>query len=93
MPDATVIAAAIRCDTGASHQLEMAALGNRIELLLSVLLVLEYEAVLKRHAQRPGDHGTGRASRLNLTYDVACAFFAHLRVAWASDQQADSTVK
>jgi uncharacterized protein with PIN domain len=90
--DAAVILAATRSEAGASRQLVMAALGNRFELLLSVLLVLEYEAVLKRRAQPPRDHGAGRASRLNLTDHVACAFSARLRVAWVPDQQADSIV-
>jgi hypothetical protein len=81
--DAAVILAATRSDAGASRQLVMAALGNRFELLLAVLLALEYEAVLKRRAQPPRDHGTGRTSRLILTDYVACAFSARLRVAWA----------
>jgi putative PIN family toxin of toxin-antitoxin system len=46
--DTAVIVAAIRSDAGASRQLLYAALGRRFELLLSVPLVLEYEAVLTR---------------------------------------------
>ena len=46
--DTAVLVAAIRSNKGASRQLVRAALGARFELLLSVALVLEYEAVLKR---------------------------------------------
>jgi predicted nucleic acid-binding protein len=40
--------AALRSNTGASRQLLIFALTKRFELLLSVPLMLEYEAVLKR---------------------------------------------
>ena len=40
--------AALRSNTGASRQLLVSALSKRFELLLSVPLILEYEAVLKR---------------------------------------------
>lgn len=40
--------AALRSDRGASRQLLLAALNRRFELLLSVPLILEYEAVLTR---------------------------------------------
>src|SRR5271168_2446821 len=40
--------AAFRSDRGASRQLLLAALDRRIEMLVSVPLVLEYEAVLTR---------------------------------------------
>ena len=40
--------AALRSDRGASRQLLLAALNQRFELLLSVPLILEYEAVLTR---------------------------------------------
>ena len=40
--------AALRSDRGASRQLLLAALDRRFELLLSVPLMLEYEAVLNR---------------------------------------------
>lgn len=49
--DTAVIVAATRSDAGASRQLVLAALEKRFELILSVPLVLEYEAVLKRPAQ------------------------------------------
>lgn len=40
--------AALRSDRGASRQLLLLALDERIQLLLSVPLMVEYEAVLKR---------------------------------------------
>lgn len=46
--DTDVIVAALRSDRGASRQLLLAALNEQFELLLSVPLVLEYEAVLTR---------------------------------------------
>jgi putative PIN family toxin of toxin-antitoxin system len=46
--DTDVLVAAFRSDQGASRQLLLAALDRRFELLLSVPLVLEYEAVLTR---------------------------------------------
>ena len=46
--DTDVMVAALRSNTGASRQLLIFALTKRFELLLSVPLMLEYEAVLKR---------------------------------------------
>ena len=46
--DTDVVVAALRSDRGASRQLLLGALGSSFELLLSVPLVLEYEAVLTR---------------------------------------------
>jgi putative PIN family toxin of toxin-antitoxin system len=46
--DTDVIVAALRSDRGASRQLLLAALTQQFELLLSVPLILEYEAVLTR---------------------------------------------
>jgi len=46
--DTDVMVAALRSDRGASRQLLLAALSRRFELLLSVALMLEYEAVLTR---------------------------------------------
>jgi predicted nucleic acid-binding protein len=43
-----VTVAALRSDRGASRQLLPAALNQRFELLLSILLILEYEGVLTR---------------------------------------------
>jgi putative PIN family toxin of toxin-antitoxin system len=46
--DTDVMVAALRSDRGASRQLLLAALDRRFELLLSVPLMVEYEAVLTR---------------------------------------------
>src|ERR1700732_1562185 len=46
--DTDVAVAALRSDRGASRQLLLAALNRRFELLLSVPLILEYEAVMTR---------------------------------------------
>jgi putative PIN family toxin of toxin-antitoxin system len=49
--DTDVLVAALRSDRGASRQLLQAALRKQIVLLLSVPLVIEYEAVLTRPEQ------------------------------------------
>ncbi len=46
--DTDVLVAAFRSSQGASRQLLLAALGRRFQLLLSLPLLLEYEAVLTR---------------------------------------------
>jgi len=46
--DTDVMVAALRSNAGSSRQLLISALRKRFELLLSVPLMLEYEAVLKR---------------------------------------------
>jgi putative PIN family toxin of toxin-antitoxin system len=46
--DTDAMVAALRSNAGASRRLLIYALNKRFELLLSVPLVLEYEAVLKR---------------------------------------------
>lgn len=46
--DTDVIVAALRSNKGASRQLLLAALNQQFELLLSVPLILAYEAVLTR---------------------------------------------
>ena len=46
--DTDVVVAALRSDSGASRQLLLAALNREFELLLSVPLMIEYEAVLTR---------------------------------------------
>jgi putative PIN family toxin of toxin-antitoxin system len=49
--DTDVVVAALRSDQGASRQLLLAALDRHFDLLLSVPLILEYEAVLTRPEQ------------------------------------------
>jgi putative PIN family toxin of toxin-antitoxin system len=46
--DTDVLVAALRSDRGASRQLLLSALDRKIEVLVSVPLILEYEAVLSR---------------------------------------------
>ena len=46
--DTDVLVAAFRSDAGASRRVLLAALAQRFELLLSVPLMFEYEAVLNR---------------------------------------------
>ena len=50
--DTNVVVAAFRSDRGASQRLLLAALDREFVMLLSVPLILEYEAVLKRPEQR-----------------------------------------
>jgi len=49
--DTSVVVAAFRSSRGASRQLLLGSLAGRFELLLSVPLLLEYEAVLTRPDQ------------------------------------------
>ncbi len=49
--DTNVLVAAFRSDRGVSRQLLMAALSRRFAMLVSVPLMLEYEAVLTRPEQ------------------------------------------
>jgi putative PIN family toxin of toxin-antitoxin system len=49
--DTDVIVAAFRSDRGASRQLLLAALDRKVVMLVSVPLMIEYEAVLKRPEQ------------------------------------------
>jgi putative PIN family toxin of toxin-antitoxin system len=49
--DTDVVVAALRSDQGASRQLLLAALNKNFDLVLSVPLILEYEAVLTRPEQ------------------------------------------
>lgn len=49
--DTDVIVAAFRSDRGASRRLLLAALDRKVAMLVSVPLMLEYEAILKRPEQ------------------------------------------
>jgi putative PIN family toxin of toxin-antitoxin system len=49
--DTNVLAAALRSDQGASRRCVEAALDGRFELIVSIPLVLEYEAILTRPEQ------------------------------------------
>ena len=52
--DSNVLVAALRSRRGASFQLLNLLRGGRFEVAVSVPLVLEYEAVLRRHARELG---------------------------------------
>lgn len=65
--DTDVVVAAFRSDAGASRQLLEAARAHTFELVLSVPLVLEYEAVLTRpeHLEASGGSKADIAAVLN----------------------------
>jgi len=71
--DTDVIVAALRSDKGASRQLLLAALQGKFELLLSVPLIVEYEAVLTRpeHLAACGLNSTEIGSILNDLTSIA----------------------
>jgi putative PIN family toxin of toxin-antitoxin system len=66
--DTNVIVAALRSDRGASRKLLKAALERRIQLVASVPLMIEYEAVL----MRPEHLAAGRltSSEVNVVLDA-----------------------
>ena len=68
--DTSVMVAAFRSSQGASRQLLLGALAGRFELLLSVPLLLEYEAVLTRTDQL-NPFGIGRRDVQRVLDDVA----------------------
>ncbi|MGB8477072.1 MAG: putative toxin-antitoxin system toxin component, PIN family [Candidatus Acidiferrum sp.] len=68
--DTSVMVAAFRSGRGASRQVLLAALAGRFELLLSVPLLLEYEAVLTRTEQLSA-FGIGRGDVERVLDDVA----------------------
>lgn len=67
--DTDVVVAAFRSAVGASRQLLLAALDRRFELLLSVPLVLEYEAVLTRPVHLTAMNGS-RSEVLTLLDEI-----------------------
>ena len=80
--DTSVIVAATRSDAGASRQLLLAALQGRFELLLSVALTLEYEAVLKRPEQLAATRGTPQQIDKLLNAMIAVARPVHRQFFW-----------
>ncbi len=70
--DTDMMVAALRSDRGASRQLLLAALNRRFELLLSVPLILEYEAVLTR-PQHLAACGLSRAEVGRVLDDLAAS--------------------
>ena len=69
MLDTSVMVAAFRSSRGASRQLLLRALARQFELLLSVPLLLEYEAVLTRTEQLSAS-GIGRRDVERVLDDV-----------------------
>ncbi|MBV8896039.1 MAG: PIN domain-containing protein [Acidobacteriaceae bacterium] len=82
MLDSDVVVAAFRSDQGASRQLLVRALDGDIELLLSVPLIIEYEAVLTR-PEHLSAIGLG-AGEVNEVLDALArvATPVHLRFLW-----------
>ena len=64
--DTGVMVAAFRSETGASHQLVLAALDRRCVLLVSTALWLEYEAVLVRQEHLDAARSTATRMRVGL---------------------------
>jgi putative PIN family toxin of toxin-antitoxin system len=58
--DTAVMVAAIRSDTGASRYLLVAALERRFTMLVSVPLLIEYQAVMTRQEHLSASHLSGR---------------------------------
>lgn len=80
--DTSVIVAATRSDAGASRQLLVAALGKQFELLLSVPLALEYEAVLKRPEQIAVSRATVQDIDKLLDALIAVSSLVHRAFLW-----------
>jgi putative PIN family toxin of toxin-antitoxin system len=90
--DTDVVIAAVRSDRGASRQLLLAAFDGRIEMLVSVPLVLEYEAVLTRPqllkdvAMTIGEVGTLLDAILSMAVPVEMRFLWRPQLKDPSDE-------
>jgi putative PIN family toxin of toxin-antitoxin system len=80
--DTSVIVAATRSDARAARQLLIAALEGRFEMLLSVALALEYEAVLKRPEQLEASRGTVQQIEKLMSAMIAVARPVHRQLLW-----------
>jgi putative PIN family toxin of toxin-antitoxin system len=78
--DTDVLVAALRSDQGASRQLLLAALDRRVVVLVSVPLMLEYEAVLTRHEHLAAAGTT--AGDVNTVLDALAAVIEPVRFAF-----------
>lgn len=76
--DTNVVVAAFRSDRGASRQLLLAALDKRVIALVSVPLMLEYEAVLTR-PELLGETGL-TAGEVNAVLDALAAVIEPVRL-------------
>ena len=83
--DTDVIVAAFRSDRGASRQLLLAVLDRKVVMLVSVPLMLEYEAVLKRPEQL--DAIGVSADEIDTVLDALTAVIepVRLRFLWLKD--------
>jgi putative PIN family toxin of toxin-antitoxin system len=90
--DTDVVVAALRSDRGASRQLLLAGFDGRIEMLVSVPLVLEYEAVLTRPqwlkdvAMTVGEVGTFLDAILSIAVPVEMRFLWRPQLKDPSDE-------
>jgi putative PIN family toxin of toxin-antitoxin system len=80
--DTNVLVAALRSDRGASRQLLLAALDRRIEVVVSVPLMLEYEAVLTRPVHLAASGLTAADAGTLLDAFAAAADPVELRFLW-----------
>ena len=80
--DTDVLVAAIRSDRGASRRLLVGALDRKYELLASVPLIVEYEAVLTRPEHLAASGLTSRQVNQILDALVKVAVPVHLRFLW-----------
>ena len=80
MLDTSVLVAALRSDRGASRQLLVDALQGRYALLVSVPLMIEYEAVLSR-AEHLNASGLTRAE-MAVILDAVAASASPVRLAY-----------
>ncbi len=80
--DTDVVVAALRSDRGASRQLLLAAFNGRVEMLVSVPLVLEYEAVLTRPQLLKDVEMTIRDAGAVLDAILAIAVPVEMRFLW-----------
>lgn len=78
--DTAVLVAALRSDQGASRQLLLAALDRRFVMLVSVPLMLEYEAVLTRREHLAAAGIT--ADEVNTVLDALSAVIEPVRLAF-----------
>lgn len=80
--DTDVLVASLRSDRGASRQLVIGALDRRIEVLASVPLIIEYEAVLTRPEHLDASGLTLRQVNEILDALVKVSIPVHLRFLW-----------
>jgi len=80
--DTNVLVPALRSDRGASRQLLLIAIDRGFDLLLSVPLVIEYEAVMTRPEQRAGSRLSEAETGIVLDVLVSVAEPVRLSFCW-----------